>query len=337
MKVIKVLNIEFSEYVNLIKKVFEQGDIVIHFAKQISKDPCSYIVMVMKSSVEISKTDGKSIVLERAIINELEQAIENLINLISVSHKVGRKITSCIPSLFLDRETPKDGFFLDNCNNIILDFPKNQSLSFFKKEFDLDFCIKNLNDRLEGVQIIAEANSSTHLSGKFHDYFRFFEKAFNKENRGLIKPLSEFLEANIVLGYSTQEIEKWIKYRHESIHANGRNGFLIEKDILDIIYRVEQAVNDVLFNKESWNNVSLRRRNIYEFKDGSFNENGDLFVCKEDKITQTNISYLDETESYLVNLKSNLNRFGIARNGWWAPIKADSLTLPTTIKIKDCS
>jgi hypothetical protein len=214
------------------------------------------------------KTEKGLIQIDNIELKEVEQAIENIANIISLSQKVKRTISSTSPSIFLAPTTKKDKVFLENAAGF--DFTtSNRTEQHAQIKFDIEFCLKNLNDRFDGIRIIAEANACDHLSGKFHEYLRFLERAFNRESRGLIVPLTDFLIQNKSMDYSQEEIKEWINARHKSVHANHKDGFFVEGDIRPIVHRIEQACYEVLLNKKTWRDKSSLRRNLFSIECGT--------------------------------------------------------------------
>ena len=75
-----------------------------------------------------------------------------------------------------------------------------------------------LNDRLDGVAIMAEAISCTHLTGKLHEFMRFFERAFTLSSTPLIEPLSNFL-ASSKIKIEKSDVQNWISKSKTSCNS----------------------------------------------------------------------------------------------------------------------
>ena len=296
------------------------GDITIKTHETKSKKDKNFILVTAEKELKElpSKTDKNLVKVPKDIIKELEQSLENVVNIISLCERLKRSISSTIPSIFLIITNDNEKKFLSDAKGFDFEkYDRVKNAAIIK--FDIEFCLKNLNDRLDGIQIISEANSSEHLSGKFHEYFKFLERAFKRANRGLIEPLSKFLEQNSILGYTKEEIENWITVRHKSIHANRRDGYFVEGDIRPFISRIEQASYEVLFNKKTWHDRSSNRRNLFQISAGTKSSSNEIFAYKGAKM-EMRMQLLDETGSYPLNLNAMFNKLN---DNWWAPLTKD--------------
>jgi len=237
----------------------------------------------------------ETIKISNKTLDKLIDSIENLINIVSLSIHNGRVINSSNPSIFLEHENIEDYRILSQIDRFEFDKPK---LAYFspKHTFNIDFCLENLKDRFDGVRLITEAITASTFSDKFREYFRLFEIAFKKSNRALAKPMTDFLIQDKRFNYSKQEIEKWINIRHRIVHANHKEGFLINRNLLEIMARIEQAAIDILFNKLYWNNGNIERKNIFLFKTG-VNENNQVFSLPNLTYDYSMIAF-DETHTF---------------------------------------
>ncbi len=318
MKLIKILLIEFEDRISNLKSLdYNKRSIYSRINNSVSiNGKESNILITEKKGIEyLIEKDNITISISNNIIKEIEEVAEEFINFISLSKNTGRKISASKPSIFLEPENNLDIMNLSIARNMKFENISNIASARTDFKFDLDFCKENLQDRIDGVQILAEANSTNHLSGKFHEYIRFFERAFKRENSGLTEPLSKFLSSNKNLGYSKKEIEKWINDRNRSVHANDKSGYLIERDVIKFIDRIEQASYDILFNKLEWGNKSIRRRNLFKFREGTDSDMNNLFIPPS---TTSNImmSFLDETKSYPQNISFEVYK-SIPKNWWY--------------------
>jgi len=201
--------------------------------------------------------DG-AIVIPEEPRRKAEQAIEIAANHIAVSEMCKRSISSPNPSIALIPKDEKERDWLNGSNGIYA------LLQFFGSgRFSVESELKknNLTDRLDGIALLAEAMSNDTAKGKFHELMRLFERAFKRSSKKLIEPLYQFLKLK---GYSESEVAYWIKLRHRATHADRKSKPLaFESDIWPVIYRMEIAAYDVLFNKIEWNKPSAKRRNIF--------------------------------------------------------------------------
>lgn len=229
----------------------------------------------------------------------LERRIEDVANIISVSEKCERRISSTYPYVSFRPENDEERKWLDSTNGIKYVGKSLQEIHFSLQE---DF-MKNkfLNDRLDGIAILAEAQSCSHLTGKLHEFMRFFERAFTLSSTSLIKPLSDFLEQSEIK-IKKEDVVKWIvDLRHPATHADKKEYFVLESDVRPHIYLIEQAAYDVLFNKTKWRGKSIERREAFKPKAGVGNDNIGFIVKNSIGITfQSQI--LDQFSAYPINL-----------------------------------
>lgn len=223
-----------------------------------------------------------------------EKAIETAANIISVSEMSKRSISSPNPSTAFLPEDSETLEWLDKTKGIevLLKQVFGARLSF------QDAILKNdLEDRFDGISLMAEALANEHPTGKFHELLRLFERAFGLSSNALVGPLSEFLAQK---GYTKTEVENWVvKLRHPATHADNRKSFVLESDIRPVINRMEQAAYDVLFNKLRWHGNSIERRNFALF-DVHLEERGLRLIKGSTPILKFQL--LDEFGAYPVDL-----------------------------------
>lgn len=175
-----------------------------------------------------------------------------------------------------------------------------------------------LNDRLDGVAIMAEAISCTHLTGKLHEFMRFFERAFTLSSTPLIEPLSNFL-ASSKIKIEKSDVQNWIlNLRHPATHADKKEQFVLESDVRQYIYLIEQAAYDVLFNKTNWRDVSIERREAYIPKAGVGNDDVGFVIKDTVGLTITG-QVLDHFSSYPFHLGGSLTT--IPEDLWFKQFK----------------
>jgi hypothetical protein len=119
--------------------------------------------------------------------------------------------------------------------------------------------VEALVDRVDGVQLLAEAFSQTHATGRFHELIRFFERAFALRSGALTNPLARFL-SGAVHPFTAREVQRWCETRGPATHADRRPVFLTEGDVRPLIDRMEFAAYDTLLHKEKWRDASHARR-----------------------------------------------------------------------------
>jgi len=206
------------------------------------------------------------IVVPRELLRAAEAAIERVANLVAVAGCRKRSIGSPqAVSLVLLPQNENEVSWLRESSG----FEKGNQLilavrRYYQFKLD-DVTLSVLQDRLDGVQLLAEALSHDHATGRFHDLLRFFERSFAQRSGLLVKPLGQFLQG-ADQNYTTREIQHWIE-RGPLTHADRRPDFLIESDVRPLIDRMEFGAYDILLHKDSWRSPSPTRRTLERPKD----------------------------------------------------------------------
>ena len=233
----------------------------------------------------------------------LERGIENVANIISVSEHCKRNISSVHPYVLFKPENSAEREWLDATNGIRYGPNSIPNIYFSLQE---DF-IKNdfLSDRVDGIALLAEAQSCSHLIGKLHELMRFFERAFTVGSTSLIEPLSGFLEKSKI-DIKREDVEKWIiDLRHPATHADRREYFALEADVRPYIHQMEHAAIDVLFNKTNWRNNSIERRDVFVPKAGIGRNN--IGFAKQHSVGVTfEAQMLDQFSAYNFNIEATM-------------------------------
>jgi hypothetical protein len=235
--------------------------------------------LIVKAEISIQSLkidDEKFINLPEKERRECESALETAANIISVFCRCGRSISSAFPCAALITDNPDERESLDKTRGFRTMRSRNIGHHF---QIPLtNNLISGLQDRLEGVALLAEAFSHRMASGRFHDFVRFFESAFSLNFRQIQKKLMQFL--NPVYGYTRQEIADWVSMRDPMTHADGKKTdfILLDTDVRNLTWRMEQASLDVLFNKETWHDPSRSRREIWVPSAATTSAKGDLMI-----------------------------------------------------------
>lgn len=255
--------------------------------------------------------ESNLIEINTEIRKEVETAIESIVNMISVAERTPRKFGSPTPSVAFIPEGQQDKEYLDRVSGINL-FPR--MIPTLRERVDVFKYQTHLADRIDGVFLLAEAISQNHSTGQFHEFVRFFERAFKRSCSELVKPMSLFLSGTR-FGYTEAEIKKWlIQIRHPATHSDRRRDIVLESDTRLVTYRMEQAAYDILFNKTIWRSSSSERRNLWDTATGTVGEGSSLFATRG-KPASIGATFLDEFCSYQRNLDFILSPLPV---GWWA-------------------
>jgi hypothetical protein len=205
--------------------------------------------------------DGK-IVITEDVARQAEKAIELIADLLAVTTFSARKIFSAVPTAGFSGLTVKDREWLAGSSGL-LQTPSRLGLSPAPVGITQDM-LSDLDDRRDGVSLLAEALANNHETGRFRELARFFELAFRAEPKRIVGPLSDFLSHYDKLQYTHSEVEEWHDLRHRATHADrpGRR-YVLCRDVRPVLQRVQFAAYDVLFNKLNWNAEDPARRDVW--------------------------------------------------------------------------
>lgn len=247
-------------------------------------------------------TQNNTIQIPEEPRKELERSINDISNIIAVAEMSQRTISSPHPCVGFRPENKDELSWLNKTNGI--EYNLKMIPSF---RFTLENEIKNANllqDRLEGVALMAEALANLHPSGKLHELMRVFENAFATNSTSLVILLSQFLD-NSPFKFNKKDIKFMIKkLRDRFTHADMDTSIMIESDIRPYIYKIEEVAYDVLFNKDEWHNSSIKRRDILKPKAGVRGD-GTAFTYQHNKEFTHIGQLLDPFGSYPFNLSGS--------------------------------
>lgn len=280
---------------------------------------------------EIPKKDENGlIIIPEQERKRAEYAIEHVANIISITERCSRKISSPTPHIALIGCNEQEKKWLSNSTGIY-----SQSLNVYNPMVTITIdseILSTLTDRVDGVSLLAEALSSSHLGNRYREFIRLIECAFQRTIPNIDKKLSKFLNgAN--LGYTREEIKKWLSYRNGSIHANKKNTPIIvyESDVRIFIPRMEQAIYDILFNKKVWGDSSTERLNKWEPPVATTNTEGDLTITAGKPMILRN-QIFDDFNAYPLDLGAILTVTQLPKEFWVNVPESKTFTGKTTVK-----
>ncbi len=257
-------------------------------------------------------TAGRLLVVPKRERRELEVEIESIANVIAVTEKTKRNISSPAPFIALIPDDAPSREFLEKAEGFLRE-SCGQLLHRVPDRIDVLDKLDKLYDRLDGVSLLAESLSHDHATGKFHEYIRVFERAFRLPAKRLIEPLSEYLRASD-LGYTRAEIEKWLdEIRDPATHADAKDSFVTEAHVRLVVWRMEQAAYDVVFNKEEWRAPSITRRELLTWTSGTRSNLGEVFTTQGSQGT-VEIQWLDDFCAFPMDFSAGLSKLP---DGWW--------------------
>jgi len=243
---------------------------------------------------------------------QAESAIKAYADLIAVTCRSRRSISSPSPYIAFEPEADDERIWLESAESLEAGFSgKPGARPHVSITQDL---MQGVADRLDGLELCAEAQAQFTASGRFREFIRLFERAFSlRSKKQLVRPLSAFLLPNRA-GYSGPEVRDWlVTKRHHLMHAGQRGSYLVESDIAPVIQRVEQAAYDVLFNKAEWRTPSASRRNLWAPEVGTFDPGTSIFLVKGKKAS-LEFQLFDNLGGFPADVSMSLNAIP---DGWW--------------------
>lgn len=277
------------------------GEIIVEMQKDNIGAKNQRLISALVNIPKPDVTPEDYIILPDESRKALENSIELFSNIISLGYSCGRTISSPNPSACIIPEDNDASDFLKKCKGI---YGSPISRGKINIEIDITKISAALDDRVDGVSLMAEAQSSTHVTGKFVEFNRIFERAFGLAGARLINPLQQFLSP--LFEFSESEVRNIVfDTRNPAIHADKKEIFLTSSDIAPLIDRTEQAAYDVLLNKEKWRDSSTSRRSVW--KPRSRLSRGNIpTIVRGDELKMTS-QIFDQFGTYPLNLNGHIH------------------------------
>lgn len=262
------------------------------------------------------KTLDNCIIVPETERKSAEEAIESVANLIAIAERCQRSISSPSPCVAFLPENNKALEWLEASAGIVANRDVIPDARF---RLDIDEKLLTvLSDRLDGVTLLSEALAHSHATGKYHEFIRLYERAFQLSISQLDKKLSKFLNG-AELGYEREEIKNWLQLRDAATHADEKKShhLVLESDVTRFIPRMEQAAYDLLLNKTVWRDPSSERRNVWKPVVATVSRQDDIRSTKGQS-GSFQFQAFDEFKSYPLDLNGFLN--SLPDNAWskWA-------------------
>jgi hypothetical protein len=293
---------------------FDFGSYQIHLlsSRKANQGTLLLIAAIVGLEHRLKRTADNKLVIPVRLRRSAEEVIEHYANLLSISNFSRRQISSPAPSVALISETPLDDALLQGATGFF--FPEaNNAVPSGAFELNLEKHLNQLEDRLDGVALLAEGICHQHSTGRFHESIRLYERAFGVGGHRLIRPLADFL-AGSGHGYSACEVKRWMVIRDGTIHADRRNNMLFEGDVTWIVERVMQANYDVLLNKLVWRSDCTNRRNVWQPVCGTSSPGCDIFGTQGSDF-KIRFKLFDQFNRFPLNLGVS---FRTLPPQWWA-------------------
>jgi hypothetical protein len=247
------------------------------------------------------KTKEGDIVVPERERRSAQTLLEEVANAYAVSHNTQRELGSPFPYVGFWADSEEDTKLLENAHGIHGHVGRAWP-SFPIRLGASDKLMTALAGRMDGAALLAEAKSCAHLTGRFHEFVRLFERAFKR-------PADKHLVSRLVqvttpyFEYSTDEIRGWVDLRGPATHADVRPEFALEGDVRHVIDRMEQAAYDVLLNKANWRSDDTNRREVWFPAAGTIGANQEGYIVMKDTTPLTS-QILDQWGDYPLDLQN---------------------------------
>lgn len=191
-----------------------------------------------------------------------EKTLETAATVLAVCNGVSKEIYTPSGDLIaIEPETAEEAELLSQANRFD-SFEPQLNLYGLPPATAFDW-YSAIKDRQEGLTLMSDALNQNSASGQLRDLMRLFENAFDSPTKEIRKKIIQFL--NPTMGYTSDEINLWIRLRDGLSHADKKKTGVIyyEADAAPHLNRIKQAAYDVLLNKANWNNRSSNCRNLW--------------------------------------------------------------------------
>lgn len=296
------------------------GDVTLEVSEVTLNKAPSQDTSLVVASTEVGFPDigdDGIVSVDEGARSRMESYIALLADFQAVATRSARHISSPEPTVAFAELAPQERARLEASKGFAARMPTQHRI-FESIALDDPVLLDLASDRRDGILLMAEAVSSSHPTGRFHEFIRLFERAFGRSSTQLVDPLAEFLKGVPSFAYDRSDVNLWLTVlRHSSIHADRRKQLATALDIQKVLWRVEQAAYDVLFNKAEWRSISAERRSIMTWHAGV--GRGDSFFITQGHTPKSTFQLMDPFGIFPKAL------FSIeSREGWWARIAAPS-------------
>lgn len=316
MKIVRLYIVEYGQTLsdpnrNLMLKGEKVG---VSILSEISSDKNTIQILAGILEYDQSLISDGHIQINEEKIREIDEILEYLTNLISLSEGTTKQISVPSPSFYFIPKSLDEALFLKKTT---VKFQRKFRYVYHDSYFDILRLFPNLMDRIDGISILTEATNSNHAIGAFRDYIRLYERAFKRnKNSGIISKIIQFSNQT-EFKYSKNELNTWFNLRDPASHGDKKEITILESDIKKYLHRMRQMAYDILLNKKDWNSEKTEREERWKPKLGTFTDEDDIFIYKG-LSSQAKATLLDEFGRYPMNLKITVNSKSVPDN-WIEP------------------
>lgn len=229
------------------------------------------------ASTPIATLDvGEPVVIPDAERRLLEEVLEALVRVEALEYWSTHSISSPDKYVGLRSTDDDEGASLEGA--VVEHGISSRAEPFYPPAGILREHISELDDRWDGVALLAEALNSPSAFGAYTHLIRLFERAFGV-GPGELTPLLETLLSSTPFDFTPSEVNAWTAARAPAFHADRRETFYLERDVAPLVPRMRDAGYEVLMNKLEWRSKSVERRPIWRPLSGTL-PNGSFFATQ---------------------------------------------------------
>lgn len=192
----------------------------------------------------------------------VDDAIREYADLLSVVYQCQRLIKSPSPHVAVRADDKTDRALLDNAIGIAAPAslrPRVSLIPELRPDAGYELLI---TERLDGVAMLADAMSEGTSSARARELFRFFERAFRRGPAAAGTCLAQFMSSGeSARRLDDEEVRHWfLTLRSRLTHADRQDEYARSREVDPHLARMEVAAYDVLFNKMTWRDPDVSRR-----------------------------------------------------------------------------
>ena len=186
--------------------------------------------------------------------------------------------------------------------------------------------VSALDDRPDGLMLLAEALSDRNMLGRYVQLLRLLEHAFGSQLGSFNRELIDFLGDTATRHrFTRQEISQWVESRPRVMHADRVDKPIwYARDVARTVHRLQEAATDVLFNKARWQRRDAQRRACRVPRRGTIDSEAGMFLTRGHDF-QSTMGILEPFGSFPLFLGGDVE--SLVPFGLWATAVGERLML----------